>query len=53
MAVPFSLTQTGAIDRHRHTATNDGSLDLYVEAKAVKGLYTATFRVPGANVGTP
>lgn len=53
MALPFSLTPTGAIDRHKYTATSDGSLDLYVAAKAVKSFYTVTFRVPGANTGTP
>ncbi|MCI0539672.1 MAG: hypothetical protein L0Z50_31070 [Verrucomicrobiales bacterium] len=52
-ALPFSLTQTGAIDRHIFTATNDGALDLYVEQKAVKGFYSVSFRVPGANTGTP
>jgi hypothetical protein len=52
-ALPFSLTQTSAIDRHKHTATSDGSLDLFVEAKAAKGFYKVTFRVPGANTGTP
>ena len=52
-ALPFSLIQTGTIDRHKHTAPAEGSLDLYVEAKAVKGFYTVSFRVPGANTGTP
>ena len=52
-ALPFSLSETGSIDRHKHTATNNGSLDLFVEAKAVKGFYKVSFRVPGANTGTP
>lgn len=52
-ALPFALTQTGAIDRHKHTVTADGSLNLFVEAKALKGFYKVTFRVPGANTGTP
>lgn len=52
-ALPFSITQTGAIDRHKHTATSDGSLSFYVEQKAFKGFYKVTFRVPGANTGTP
>ena len=30
-ALPFSLTQTGAIDRNIHTAASSASLDLYVE----------------------
>jgi len=52
-ALPFTLTQTGAIDRNIETATVDGSLDLYLEAKSVKGFYFVSFRVPGANTGTP
>jgi protocatechuate 3,4-dioxygenase beta subunit len=52
-ALPFSLTQTGAIDRHKFTATSNGMLNLFVEAKATKGFYLVTFRVPGANTGTP
>ena len=52
-ALPFSLTQSGAIDRTLHTATAEGTLNLFVEAKALKGFYCVAFRVPGANVGTP
>jgi hypothetical protein len=52
-ALPFSLSQTGAIDRSIHTATSEGALDIFVEAKAVKGFYYISFRVPGANAGTP
>lgn len=52
-ALPFSLTQTGVIDRNKHTATSNGTLNLYVEAKSVKGFYYVSFRVPGANTGTP
>jgi len=52
-ALPFSISETGAIDRHKHTATADGSLNFYVEARAVKGFYAVSFRVPGANTGTP
>ena len=52
-ALPFSLTETGAIDRNIYTATSDGALDLYVEQKAVKDFYYVAFRVPGANTGTP
>jgi protocatechuate 3,4-dioxygenase beta subunit len=52
-ALPFSLTQTGTIDRTIHTSTSEGALNLYVEAKAVKGFYYVSFRVPGANTGTP
>jgi len=52
-ALPFAVSQTGAIDRHKHTATAEGSLSFYIEQKAVKGFYKVTFRVPGANTGTP
>lgn len=52
-ALPFSLTQTGTLDRHKYTAPSNGTLNLYVEAKAVKGFYYVSFRVPGANTGTP
>ena len=52
-ALPFSLAQTGAIDRNIYTATADGSLDLFVEQKSLKGFYSVSFRVPGANTGTP
>jgi hypothetical protein len=52
-ALPFSLTATGTIDRHKHTATATGTLDLYVETTALKGFYKVSFRVPGANTGTP
>jgi protocatechuate 3,4-dioxygenase, beta subunit len=52
-ALPFSIAQNAAIDRHKHTATAEGALDFYVEAKAAKGFYKVTFRVPGANTGTP
>jgi protocatechuate 3,4-dioxygenase beta subunit len=52
-ALPFSITQTGSIDRHKHTATSEGSLSFYVEQKAFKGFYKVTFRPPGANTGTP
>jgi protocatechuate 3,4-dioxygenase beta subunit len=52
-ALPFALTQTGTIDRHKQTATSEGPLDLYVEAKAEKAFYKISFRVPGANTGTP
>ena len=52
-ALPFSLSQTGAINANKFTATSDGTLDLYLEEKAVKGFYYVSFRVPGANTGTP
>jgi protocatechuate 3,4-dioxygenase beta subunit len=52
-SLPFSISQTAAIDRHKHTATSEGALSFYVEAKAVKGFYKVSFRPPGANTGTP
>lgn len=52
-ALPFSLAAGTAADRHRHTVTADGSVSLFVEAKAFRGVYKVSFRVPGANLGTP
>ena len=52
-ALPFSLTQSGAVDRNIFTATSDGALDFYLDSKAAKGFYYVSFRVPGANKGTP
>jgi protocatechuate 3,4-dioxygenase beta subunit len=52
-ALPFAITQTGSMDRHKHTATVNGTLNFYVEAKSTRGFYTVSFRVPGANTGTP
>jgi protocatechuate 3,4-dioxygenase beta subunit len=52
-ALPFSLSQTGTIDRSIHTATAEGTLDLFVEQKSTKGFYYVAFRVCGANTGTP
>lgn len=52
-ALPFSLTQTGALNTNRITAATNGTLDLYLTGKAAKGFYYVSFRVPGANTGTP
>ena len=52
-ALPFSLTQTGTSDRNIYTSTSDGTVSFYVEAKSAKGFYYVSFRVPGANTGTP
>ena len=52
-ALPFALTQTGGITANRYTATADGTLSLFVKPKSLKGFYHVTFRVPGANTGTP
>jgi protocatechuate 3,4-dioxygenase beta subunit len=52
-ALPFSLTQIGSIDRNKFVATQEGSLSLYVDTAASRGFYKVSFRVPGANIGTP
>lgn len=52
-ALPFSLSEAGTIDRNIYTATSEGALDLFLDQKSAKGFYYVTFRVPGANTGTP
>jgi protocatechuate 3,4-dioxygenase beta subunit len=52
-ALPFSLTQAGTINTNKLTTGASGTLDLYLQEKAVKGFYYVSFRVPGANTGTP
>ena len=52
-ALPFSLTQAGTINTNKFTASSSGNQDLYLQEKAVKGFYYVSFRVPGANTGTP
>jgi len=52
-ALPFSMSHTGAIDRNQYSATADGPLSFYVEEKASTGFYYVSYRVPGANTGTP
>lgn len=52
-SLPFSLTQTGTIDRNRQTVSADGQLSIYVEEKAVKNFYKVSFRPAGSNTGTP
>lgn len=52
-ALPFSITWDGGVDRHIHTATSDGALKLYLDKAASRGFYYVSFRVPGANTGTP
>ena len=52
-ALPFSQSQTGLINTNKFTATSEGTLNLYLDAKAAKGFYYVSFRVPGANTGTP
>jgi hypothetical protein len=52
-ALPFSLTQTGGISTNKFTAPTNGALDIYLQEKAQKGFYYISFRLPGANTGTP
>ncbi len=52
-ALPFSLVQAGVINTNKFTATSNGALEVYLEEKSDKGFYFVTFRVPGANTGTP
>lgn len=52
-ALPFSLAPAAVVDRHKHTATSEGTLTFYVDSKAERGFYKVAFRVPGANTGTP
>jgi len=52
-ALPFALSQTGVINTNKFTAGSSGTLNLYLDAQATKGFYFVTFRVPGANTGTP
>ena len=52
-ALPFALSQGGAISTNKITATSNGTLNLYLQEKAIKGFYYVSFRVPGANTGTP
>lgn len=51
--LPFSISPTVSADRNKHTATSEGTLTFYVDAKATRGFYKVSFRVPGANTGTP
>ena len=53
--IPFALTQTGAVSNHKYTATAAGSLSFYVPvANAdVRRFYSVSYRIPGANTGTP
>lgn len=52
-ALPFTLSETGKMDRNIHTATAEGSFDFYVDRESIKGFYYIGFRLPGANTGTP
>jgi protocatechuate 3,4-dioxygenase beta subunit len=52
-ALPFAISATGAIDRNKYTATTDGQTSFYLTQPSAKGFYYVSFRVPGANIGTP
>jgi protocatechuate 3,4-dioxygenase, beta subunit len=52
-ALPFSLSQTGTINTNKITPSTNGTLDVYLEEKSIKGFYYVSFRVPTANTGTP
>jgi protocatechuate 3,4-dioxygenase beta subunit len=52
-ALPFSLSQTGTINTNKFTAPTNGTLNFYLQEKSAKGFYYVSFRVPGANTGTP
>src|SRR5207302_7186761 len=52
-ALPFSLSQNGSINTNRFTATANGTPNLYLRERAARGLYYVSFRVLGANKGTP
>jgi len=53
--IPFALTQAGAAGNHKYTATSTGALSFYVPlANAeVRRFYSVSYRIPGANTGTP
>lgn len=53
-ALPFAASEDGAIDQNKHTAAADQlSFSLFVTEKPEKGFFYVSFRVPGANTGTP
>ena len=52
-ALPFALSQGSLNYSNKFTASSNGTLNLYVDEKAAKGFYYVSFRVPGANTGTP
>ncbi|MBM3844716.1 MAG: hypothetical protein FJ405_00320 [Verrucomicrobia bacterium] len=51
--LPFSLSAETAPDRNKYTATTEGVVKLYLRDAAERGFYRVSFRVPGANAGTP
>ena len=53
--IPFALTATGAAGNHKYTATAAGSLSFYVPITNAdaRRFYSVSYRIPGANTGTP
>lgn len=53
--VPFALTTAGTATHHKYTATSSGSLSIYVPLKDAdtRRFYSVSYRIPGANTGTP
>jgi hypothetical protein len=45
--------EAGVINTNKFTASTNGTLDVYLREKSAKGFYYVSFRVPGANSGTP
>ncbi len=53
--IPFALTQTGAVGNHKYTATSNGALSFSVPLAnaGARRFYSVSYRIPGANTGTP
>ena len=52
-ALPFSMSETGKVDRNIQTVGADGAMSVFVDCPSAKGFYYVAFRLPGANTGTP
>jgi hypothetical protein len=52
-ALPFALLLAGIMNTNKFAATNDGTLKVFLQPTAARGFYSVSFRVPGANTGTP
>lgn len=53
--IPFALTRTGSVAYHKYTASSSGTLDFYVPVANADAsrFYFVSYRIPGANTGTP
>jgi protocatechuate 3,4-dioxygenase, beta subunit len=53
--IPFSLTPTGAVGNHKYTSTATETISFYVPIDATdsRRFYSVSYRIPGANAGTP